>query len=107
MPNIRIGIAGATGYSGRELLRLAVGHPNVDPVVAMASTDGHHDLPALDGIWKGAVEGFSLERLAQETDVVFLSLPQTSFSCGTYPNKVTVTTILWSKLSLRPRVSRE
>ena len=75
MSNIRIGIAGATGYSGRELLRLAAGHPNVDPVVAMASTDGHHDLPALDGIWKGTVEGFSLERLAQETDVVFLSLP--------------------------------
>jgi len=76
MSKIRIGIAGATGYSGRELLRLAAGHPNADPVIAMASMEGPHALPALNGIWNGTVEGFSLERLAQETDVVFLSLPE-------------------------------
>ena len=36
---IRVGIVGATGYGGRELLRLLLAHPGVE-VVAVASTVG-------------------------------------------------------------------
>ena len=76
---IRIGIAGATGYGGQELLRLAARHAAVDVTVAMSSGtgDGARDLPALAGIWDGRVEPFSIDALADRADVVFLGLPDT------------------------------
>ena len=76
---IRIGIAGATGYGGQELLRLAARHTAVDVTVAMSSGtgDGAQDLPALAGIWDGRVEPFSIDALADRADVVFLGLPDT------------------------------
>ena len=80
MSEIRIGIAGATGYGGQELLRLAASHPHADVTVAMASStaDGTRSLPALTGVWSGTVVGFSIDVLAREADVVFLGLPDTT-----------------------------
>ena len=81
MSTIRIGVAGATGYSGQELLRLAARHREVEVTVAMssASRDGARDqeLPALAGIWNGRVEPFSVDVLAERAEVVFLGLPDT------------------------------
>ncbi len=79
MSTIRIGIAGATGYGGQELLRLAARHSEVDVTVAMSSGagDGAQELPALAGIWDGRIEPFSLDALAARADVVFLGLPDT------------------------------
>ncbi len=79
MSNIRIGIAGATGYGGQELLRLAARHTAVDVTVAMSSgsSETEQDLPALAGIWNGRIEPFSMDGLADRADVVFLGLPDT------------------------------
>ncbi|MYD85443.1 MAG: N-acetyl-gamma-glutamyl-phosphate reductase, partial [Acidobacteria bacterium] len=79
MSNIRIGIAGATGYGGQELLRLAARHTAVDVTVAMSSgsSETAQDLPALAGIWNGRIEPFSMDGLADRADVVFLGLPDT------------------------------
>ena len=79
MSTIRIGIAGATGYGGQELLRLAARHSAVDVTVAMSSgtRDGAQELPALAGLWDGRIEPFSLDGLAARADVVFLGLPDT------------------------------
>ena len=79
MSNIRIGIAGATGYGGQELLRLAARHTGVDVTVAMSSgsSETGQDLPALAGIWNGRIEPFSMDGLADRADVVFLGLPDT------------------------------
>ena len=79
MSTIRIGIAGATGYGGQELLRLAARHSAVDVTVAMSSgtRDGAQELPALAGLWDGRIEAFSLDGLAARADVVFLGLPDT------------------------------
>ena len=79
MSTIRIGIAGATGYGGQELLRLAARHAAVDVTVAMRSgtSEGGQDLPALAGIWDGRIEPFSIDALADRADVVFLGLPDT------------------------------
>ena len=73
MSNVRIGIAGATGYGGQELLRLAAAHPQAEPVVAMASAggDGSRELPGLRGLWGGSIEAFSLDRLVEAADAVF------------------------------------
>ena len=80
MTMIRVGLAGATGYSGQEILRLAARHPHIQVTVAMASStnDGARSLPALAGLWNGRVEAFSIDALSERADVVFLGLPDTA-----------------------------
>ena len=77
MKRLRIGIVGATGYGGQELIRLLVRHPHAEVAVAMTSSASEETrtLPALTGLWDGDLTGFSIERLTTETDVVFLALP--------------------------------
>jgi N-acetyl-gamma-glutamyl-phosphate reductase len=73
---VRVGVAGATGYVGIELLRRLARHPHADIRFAMAS--GASDakrLPALARIWDAPVEPLDADRLAAETDAVFLALP--------------------------------
>ena len=75
---VKIGIAGASGFAGQELLRWLAGHPHVRVTVAMSSSpDGPaRSLPALARIWDGSIEPFSVEALAEQSDVVFLALPE-------------------------------
>jgi len=77
-PVARVAVAGATGYTGQELLRLLSRHPGVVLTAAMSS--GHaagpaRRLPALARLWDGAIEPLSPETLARDADVVFLALP--------------------------------
>jgi len=74
---ISIGIAGATGYVGQELIRLAARHPAVRLTMAMASgtADSVRTLPSLTRVWDGEVTPLSVDRLAAETDAVFMTLP--------------------------------
>lgn len=76
-PAARIAVAGATGYTGQELLRLLARHPAVSIRAAMSSgaTSTPRALPALARVWDGAVTGLSREALASDADVVFLALP--------------------------------
>lgn len=80
MSKIRLGVAGATGYGGQELLRLAARHSAVDVTVAMSSAASGEpkQIPALDRMWDGQVEPFSMEALVVQCDVVFLGLPDTA-----------------------------
>ena len=75
---VNVGIAGASGFAGQELLRLLAGHPQVRIISAMSSSpDGPpRTLPALARIWDGVIEPFSVEKLAAASDVVFLALPE-------------------------------
>jgi len=74
---ISIGIAGATGYAGQELIRLAARHPAVRITTAMASgdTDTVRTLPALARVWDGEITPLAVDRLAAETEAVFMTLP--------------------------------
>jgi N-acetyl-gamma-glutamyl-phosphate reductase len=74
----RVGIAGATGYAGQELVRLLARHPYVLLTEAMSSgaTSAPRPLPALKRIWDGAVVALDVDRLAANADVVFLALPE-------------------------------
>lgn len=78
--SLRVGIAGATGYAGQELIRLVGRHPHARVSVAMSSgsSDGTRALPALARLWDGAVAPFSLDGLASGADVAFLALPDTA-----------------------------
>jgi N-acetyl-gamma-glutamyl-phosphate reductase len=75
---VRVGIAGASGFAGQELLRWLAGHPQARVTTAMSSSpDGPaRTLPALARIWDGAIEPFSVEKLEEQSDVVFLALPE-------------------------------
>ena len=72
-----VGVAGATGYSGQELVRLLARHPHVSLQTAMGSQKGAggRTLPALSGVWDGEIEPYDFERLAAN-EVVFLALPE-------------------------------
>jgi N-acetyl-gamma-glutamyl-phosphate reductase len=77
MAPVSIGVAGATGYAGQELIRLAARHPFIRVTTAMASgsTDGARTLPALTSVWDGQITPLSLDQLAAETQAVFMALP--------------------------------
>jgi N-acetyl-gamma-glutamyl-phosphate reductase len=79
----KVAVAGATGYTGQELLRLLARHPAVAIVAATNSGARAGDarsanaatLPALNHLWDGAVTPLDAEALRAEADVVFLALP--------------------------------
>ncbi len=75
--SVRVGIAGATGYTGQELLRLLAHHPAV--TVTLATSSGSSGparaLPALAHLWNGPITPLAPEALATDADVVFLALP--------------------------------
>jgi N-acetyl-gamma-glutamyl-phosphate reductase len=72
----RVAVAGATGYTGQELLRLLARHPAVTIAAATASTaaSAARTLPALAHVWDGAIVPLAPEGL-HDADVVFLALP--------------------------------
>jgi N-acetyl-gamma-glutamyl-phosphate reductase len=76
--SIRVGVAGATGYAGVELLRLLSRHPAADVRVAMASADSEpRRVASLTRIWDAPVVPFDLDRLAADAEAVFLAVPDT------------------------------
>ena len=71
----RVAIAGATGYTGQELLRILSRHPAVTLTAAMSSgTTAARKLPALARLWQGEITPLSPDTL-REAEVVFLALP--------------------------------
>src|SRR5918993_4313339 len=74
---VRVGVAGATGYTGVELLRLLARHPGVQLSTAMGAPGAPpRQVPALKRLWDGPVSGLDLDALADSSDAVFLALPE-------------------------------
>jgi len=74
----RVAVAGATGYTGQELVRLLARHPSVTVTAAMSSGAAGaatRRLPALAHIWDGDIVPFMADGLAPLADLVFLALP--------------------------------
>jgi N-acetyl-gamma-glutamyl-phosphate reductase len=75
-PAAKVAVAGATGYTGQELIRLLARHPFVELTAAMSSgTAAPRQMPALARLWKGVLAPLDREALVRESDVVFLALP--------------------------------
>ena len=70
---IRVGIIGATGYVGAELIRLLARHPDVD-LVGLQGRDRDHDPIAAIHPHLG-VTGLTVHRELPAVDAVFLALP--------------------------------
>src|SRR3954469_13396545 len=80
-PVARVAVAGATGFTGQELLRLLSRHPAVALTAAMSSGQtaaSSRRLPALTRVWNGTIVPLSPEMLAADADVVFLALPDSA-----------------------------
>jgi N-acetyl-gamma-glutamyl-phosphate reductase len=77
-PAARVAVAGATGYTGQELLRLLARHPAIALTAAMSSGQSggtSRRLPGLARLWNGTIVPLAPDALAREADVVFLALP--------------------------------
>ena len=75
--SVRVGVAGATGYAGVELIRRLARHPSVDLTTAMGSVGSEpRRVPALNHIWDAPVIALDVDRLAA-LDAVFLAVPET------------------------------
>ena len=95
---VRVGIVGATGYGGRELIRLLGNHPQAE-LVAVASTSVAGQslgevLPAFRKQSRLIFEAFDAAALAARCDVVFIAVPSTqSMSYGVELRKAGVRVI--------------
>ncbi len=69
---IRVGIVGATGYVGAELIRLLARHPAVE-VVGLQGRDRHESVGTSHPHLAGT--GLSVESHLPDVDAVFLALP--------------------------------
>jgi len=76
---IRVSIIGATGYTGGELLRLLVGHPEVTVVHVTSESFAGKPIHAIHKFLKGRLnlicEKANPAAIAKASDVVFLGLP--------------------------------
>ncbi len=76
---MRIAVVGASGYAGSEVLRLALGHPHAEVVVATgASTAGRRirdHVPALAALVGERTFAPTAEVLEADVDVAFVALP--------------------------------
>jgi N-acetyl-gamma-glutamyl-phosphate reductase len=76
---IRATIVGGTGYTGAELVRLALGHPSLELVSIVGNTTAGQTiadvLPNLRGIVEGRVKPFEPDAIAEQADVAFCALP--------------------------------
>ena len=70
---IRVGIVGATGYVGAELIRLLSRHPHVDIVGLQGRDRDHEPIGANHAHLAGT--GLTVERDLPPVDAVFLALP--------------------------------
>jgi N-acetyl-gamma-glutamyl-phosphate reductase len=76
---IRIGVIGATGYAGAELVRILSGHPDVT-LAALTSRQYagrrfDQVYPSMTGWVDLACEAYDVEALCSRIDVAFLALP--------------------------------
>ncbi|MDE0469732.1 MAG: N-acetyl-gamma-glutamyl-phosphate reductase [Candidatus Poribacteria bacterium] len=77
---IKIGIVGASGYSGSELLRFLVNHPG-ELQVALCTSETYagqcieNVLPNLRGFLSSAFEPLDLDSLKERVDAVVLAVP--------------------------------
>ncbi|HEU4685737.1 MAG TPA: N-acetyl-gamma-glutamyl-phosphate reductase [Nitrospira sp.] len=81
MRKIRISIAGASGYAGAELVRLAALHPNFELTAVTSEKSAGMPVasvfPSLAGLVPLSFQALSPEALLEKADAVFLALPHT------------------------------
>ncbi len=76
---LRVGVIGATGYAGAELVRLLAGHPNVN--LTLLTSRQHAGIrfdtvfPSMAGVVDLVCRNYSIELACDLTDIIFTALP--------------------------------
>lgn len=77
----RVAIAGASGYAGAELVRLASAHPHFTITAVTSEKSAGQSVasvfPSLKGVVDHRFESLAPEVLAERADAIFLALPHT------------------------------
>ena len=75
---INVGIVGATGYTGLELVKILVNHPTFH-LNYIANSEGGTTInelhPSLNGVCEDIVEKGDVEEIAKRCELVFLAVP--------------------------------
>ena len=75
----RVGIVGATGYAGAELVRILSGHPDVELTILTsrqyAGIPFHRIYPAMAGVVDLICEEYNTDSLCDRADMIFTALP--------------------------------
>ncbi|MBS4217618.1 N-acetyl-gamma-glutamyl-phosphate reductase [Bacillus sp. FJAT-49711] len=76
---MRVGIVGATGYGGAELLRILQSHPHFEIAALYTSSRQGREIydhyPHLTGVIPLTLDEIDPIKMAKDTDVVFLAVP--------------------------------
>ncbi|MCL6471853.1 MAG: N-acetyl-gamma-glutamyl-phosphate reductase [Firmicutes bacterium] len=76
---VKVGIIGASGYTGAELIRLAAAHPEMEVVYATANQYQNIAVaelyPHLNGVTSLVFEPYDFENALGKADLFFLALP--------------------------------
>ena len=77
---VKVGIAGATGYTGIELIRILLDHPEAEITKLAAKMDGKPQkisniFPSLTGRIDLVCTDLDISDMAKESDLIFLALP--------------------------------
>src|SRR3989338_6249683 len=82
MKKVRVGVVGATGYTGEELVRILVAHPNVEVTYVSGKEDMSETIQDIFPYLRGKLDlpcnAFSADEAIAKTELVFLCLPHTA-----------------------------
>jgi N-acetyl-gamma-glutamyl-phosphate reductase len=75
----QVGVIGATGYAGAELVRILAGHPDVELGILTSRNYAGEPFssiyPAMAGVVDTVLESYDIDRVSDRSDVVFTALP--------------------------------
>ncbi|MFA5570037.1 MAG: N-acetyl-gamma-glutamyl-phosphate reductase [Sphaerochaetaceae bacterium] len=108
MDKLRVGVVGSTGYAGSELIRLLVRHPHVGTIYAASKTYEGMNYSSVFPNFKNiydvvCVDAQDIASLAQQVDVLLLSLPHgiSSFNVTSQMIKETIVIDLGADFRLK------
>ena len=78
---IRVGIIGATGYAGEQLIKILLKHPEVKITYLSAKVDKKQKIADIFACFSGSLnldcDNFNMDKAVQLCDLLFLALPHT------------------------------
>jgi N-acetyl-gamma-glutamyl-phosphate reductase len=74
MQKVRVGIIGGAGYTGGELIRLLVNHPNAEIAYVFSKSNGGKPLHSVHGDLVGETRLLFASEVGHDIDVVFLCM---------------------------------
>lgn len=81
MKKLRVGVVGATGYTGEEIVRILSRHPSVELTYLSGKEDREVRIQDIFPYLKNTLDleckAFQFDEAVEKTDLIFLSLPHT------------------------------